>query len=213
MSLAETQAAAGLRTPIRHQLFIDGRFVDAARAYDAAVDRSQALPGLPISLDPTVCALSHKASALALDGSVTSAIQTFSDMGRFPSRAKQAFLQAGLLAEKSGDLIRAADLYSRTAATSPSPRTDDAAQLCRRALLRMQDAAALYFANQYQLRDALISSLEYGDAELEQPPSPALSINEPVSANTEPPPSSIPSNQPYLNIATYVTCVFFLFWC
>ena len=30
MNLADIQAAAGLRTPIRHQLFIDGRFVDAA---------------------------------------------------------------------------------------------------------------------------------------------------------------------------------------
>ncbi len=29
MSLADIQAAAGLTTPIRHQLFIDGRFVDA----------------------------------------------------------------------------------------------------------------------------------------------------------------------------------------
>jgi acyl-CoA reductase-like NAD-dependent aldehyde dehydrogenase len=30
MNLADIQAAAGLRTPIRHQLFIDGKFVDAA---------------------------------------------------------------------------------------------------------------------------------------------------------------------------------------
>ena len=30
MSLADVAAAAGLRSPIRHQLFIDGRFVDAA---------------------------------------------------------------------------------------------------------------------------------------------------------------------------------------
>ena len=29
MTLLDIQAAAGLRTPIRHQLFIDGRFVDA----------------------------------------------------------------------------------------------------------------------------------------------------------------------------------------
>ena len=29
MNLADQQAAAGLRTPIRHQLFIDGHFVDA----------------------------------------------------------------------------------------------------------------------------------------------------------------------------------------
>src|SRR5581483_7978715 len=58
----------------------DGRFVDAARAYDAAIDRSQALSGLPISLDPTVCALSHKARALDLDGSVASAIEAFTDL-------------------------------------------------------------------------------------------------------------------------------------
>ena len=29
MNLADIQTAAGLRSPIRHQLFIDGRFVDA----------------------------------------------------------------------------------------------------------------------------------------------------------------------------------------
>jgi len=29
MNLADIQAAAGLRTPIRNQLFIDGKFVDA----------------------------------------------------------------------------------------------------------------------------------------------------------------------------------------
>ena len=29
MNLADIQAAAGLRTPIRHQLFIDGQFVAA----------------------------------------------------------------------------------------------------------------------------------------------------------------------------------------
>ena len=29
MTLADIQQAAGLKTPIRHQLFIDGRFVDA----------------------------------------------------------------------------------------------------------------------------------------------------------------------------------------
>jgi len=51
------------------------------------------------------------------------------------------------------------------------------------------------------------NAFEYGDAALEQPPpSPTPSSDEPVSANTEPTPSTIPSNQPYLNIATYVSC-------
>jgi delta 1-pyrroline-5-carboxylate dehydrogenase len=35
MSLADIQAAAGLKTPIRHQLFIDGKFVDAASGMTA----------------------------------------------------------------------------------------------------------------------------------------------------------------------------------
>jgi len=142
----------------------DGHLIDAARAYDAAVDRSQAVSNLPDSFDPTVCALYHKAQALALGGSVTLCHRRLQRLGQIPSRAKQALLQAGLLAEKTGDLAKAADLYSGAAASSPSPRTDDAAQLCRRALLRLQDAAALYFASQYQLKDALTSALEQRDA-------------------------------------------------
>jgi len=97
---AQSLVSPAYRLLIADNFARDGHFADAARAYDAAVDRSQAVSSLPGSLDPTVCALSHKAHALALDGSVTSAIQTFSDLGRFPSRAKQAFLQAGLLAKK-----------------------------------------------------------------------------------------------------------------
>ena len=160
---AQSPVSPAYRLWIADNFARDGRLTDAARAYDAAVDRSQAVTNLPGSLDPTACALLHKAHALALEGSVSSAIQAFSDLGRFPSRSKQALLQAGLLAEKSGDLANAADLYSRIAASSPSPRTDDAAQLCRRALLRMQDAAAVYFASQYQLKDALTSALEHRD--------------------------------------------------
>ncbi len=141
----------------------DGHWTDAVRAYDATVDGSQALTGLPDLLDPTVCALYHKAQAQALGGNITAAIDAFIELGRFPSIAKQGVLQAGLLAEKSGDVARAAELYSRGAATVPSPKTDDASQLCRRALLRMQDAGALYFANQYLLKDALTAALEHGD--------------------------------------------------
>src|SRR5262245_47965956 len=90
----------------------EGRFIDAARAYDVAVDHSQNVRKIAESLDSTVSALYHKAQALALGGSATSAIDAFSQLGRFPSRAKDALLQAGLLAETSGDATRAADFYS-----------------------------------------------------------------------------------------------------
>jgi len=56
------------------------------------------------------------------------------------------------------------------------------------------------------------NAFEYGDAMLEQPlPSPMPSISEPVSANTEPTPSSILSNQPYLNIVTYASGIPLIF--
>jgi hypothetical protein len=159
----QAPVSPGYRLWIADNFARDGRFTDAARAYDATLERSQSLRDLANSLDPTVSALYHKAQALALAGNVTSAIDAFSELGKYPSHAKEAFLQAGLLAEKSGDTSRAAGLYSRAAANGPSRRTDDAAQLCRRALLRMQDAGALYFANVYVLRDALTSVLERGD--------------------------------------------------
>ncbi len=141
----------------------DGHFTDAAHAYDTAVDRSQALRNRADTLDPTAGALYHKAQALALGGSISSAIAAFTELGKLPAHANQAFLQAGLLAEKSGDPAAAAGFYARVAASTASRRADDAAQLCRRALLRMQDAAAIYFANQYLLMDALSAVLEHGD--------------------------------------------------
>ncbi|HEY3178136.1 MAG TPA: M23 family metallopeptidase [Casimicrobiaceae bacterium] len=141
----------------------DGHFTEAARAYDATVNRSQLVTNLPNSLDPTVSALYHKAQALALGGNLPSAIDAFSELGGYASTAKDAFLQAGLLAERSGDPARAADLYSRVAASAFSARTDDAAQMCRRALLRIRDAGTLYFASQYRLKDALTAVLENGD--------------------------------------------------
>jgi tetratricopeptide (TPR) repeat protein len=147
----------------------DGRFTEAALAYDAAVDRSQDLRDREATLDPTISALYHKAQALALGGSLHSAIQAFTGLEQFPSRAKDAFLQAGLLAERSGDSGRAADLYKRFAAQAPSPRTDDAAQLCRRALLRLKDEGTRYFVSQYELKDALTAALEHCNiAELER---------------------------------------------
>lgn len=159
----QSAVSPAYRLWVADNLARDGRFTNAAQAYDAAADRSQAATNLPAGLDPTVCALYHKAQALAHAGTVAAAIQAFIDLARFPSRTKEAFLQAGLLAEKNGDLARAADLYSTVAASVASPRTDDAAELCRRALLRMDNAAAVYFPSQYLLKDALTSALERRD--------------------------------------------------
>jgi betaine-aldehyde dehydrogenase len=63
MNLADIQAAAGLRTPIRHQLFIDGRFVDAEdgatlatlNPHDNSVIADVAMAG-PADIDKAVAA-------------------------------------------------------------------------------------------------------------------------------------------------------------
>jgi hypothetical protein len=141
----------------------DGRYADAARAYDAAVARAQVVRDLPDALDPTHGALYHKAQALALTGSASSAIQAFKDLKTVPTRAGAAYLQAGLLAEAHGDLQEAADLYATFAATTASARTDDPAEQSRRALERLKDASTRYFSTPYELMEALNSALTRRD--------------------------------------------------
>ena len=141
----------------------DGNFTAAVRAYDATVVRSETVHKGVDSFDPTANALFKKAQVLALGGSVASAIAAFGELERFPARKHDALWQAGVLAEKNGDTTRAGELYSRVAASAPSRRTDDPGQLCRRALLRLEDTSAQYFASPHLLQDALTAVLELRD--------------------------------------------------
>jgi betaine-aldehyde dehydrogenase len=88
--LADIQAAAGLRTPIRHQLFIDGRFVDAE-------DRATLATLNPH--DNSVIAEVAMAGRADIDKAVAAAQRAF------PAWARMAAADRGRILLKLADLI------------------------------------------------------------------------------------------------------------
>ena len=92
MTLADIAAAAGLRTPIRHQLFIDGRFVDAADGQTLATLNPH---------DNSVIAEVAMAGREDVDRAVTAAERAF------PAWARMAAADRGRILLKLADLIEA----------------------------------------------------------------------------------------------------------
>jgi acyl-CoA reductase-like NAD-dependent aldehyde dehydrogenase len=92
MSLADIQAAAGLCSPIRHQLFIDGRFVEA--------ESGQTLPTLNPH-DNSVIADVAMAGAADIDKAVAAARRAF------PAWARMAAADRGRILLRLADLIEA----------------------------------------------------------------------------------------------------------
>jgi betaine-aldehyde dehydrogenase len=92
MTLADIAAAAGLRTPIRHQLFIDGRFVDAADGQTLATLNPH---------DNSVIADVAMAGREDVDRAVAAAERAF------PAWARMAAADRGRILLKLADLIEA----------------------------------------------------------------------------------------------------------
>ena len=90
MSLADIQAAAGLRTPIRHQLFIDGRFVDAENGETLATLNPH---------DNSVIAEVAMAGKADVDKAVAAATKAF------PAWSRMAAAERGRILLKLADLI------------------------------------------------------------------------------------------------------------
>ena len=92
MNLADIQAAVGLRTPIRHQLFIDGRFVDAADGATLATLNPH---------DDTPIAEVAMAGRADVDAAV------FAAQRAFPAWSRLAAADRGRILLKLADLIEA----------------------------------------------------------------------------------------------------------
>jgi acyl-CoA reductase-like NAD-dependent aldehyde dehydrogenase len=92
MNLAEIQAAAGLRAPIRHQLYIGGRFVDAENGETLATLNPH---------DNSVIANVAMAGRSDVDKAVAAAQQAF------PAWARMAAADRGRILLKLADLIEA----------------------------------------------------------------------------------------------------------
>lgn len=140
-----------------------GRYVDAIRSFDAAVETAQGAPRLAAEVDATSCSLIHKAQAARLAGDRNTAVATYRELASVTGSGPDPLFQAGLVAEAGGDDDEAAGLYRRAQRDAPSSRTDDPAELARRALLRMQDASAVYFPTAGALAEVLTDALENRD--------------------------------------------------
>ena len=92
MNLADIQAAVGLRTPIRHQLFIDGRFVDAESGETQATLNPH---------DNSVIAEVAMAGHADVDKAVAAATKAF------PAWSRMAAADRGRILLRLADLIEA----------------------------------------------------------------------------------------------------------
>ena len=92
MSIADVASAAGLRTPIRHQLFIGGRFVDAQSAETLATLNPH---------DNTTIAEVAMAGKADIDAAVAAADRAF------PAWSRMAAADRGRILLKVADLVEA----------------------------------------------------------------------------------------------------------
>lgn len=157
--------APAYRLWIADNLAHDGRLAEALTAYDQTVESAFATHRTIADLDLIAGALYHKAQAAALLGDVSTAITAYTDLSRrTPSDADPLF-QAGLLAEAAGQTDQAADFYQQIARESPSKRTDDPAELARRALLRLDLPPTDFAPEAEHIMSALDQALQRGDAD------------------------------------------------
>lgn len=134
----QSPAAPAYRLWIADNLARDGRLADAVGAYDGVVECAQSATRMLDALDPSVGALFHKAQAAAQTGSRSTAIATYRELASLTPDDPEPLLLAGRLADEGGDDTQAADMYRDAAGTRSSRRTDDPAELARRALLRLE---------------------------------------------------------------------------
>jgi tetratricopeptide (TPR) repeat protein len=143
----------------------EGRYREALKAFDDAIDTAQSARRFFPQVDPIRCSLLHKAQAAALGGDAKVAIATYQELAKASAendRAESLF-QAGLAAELDGKDDQAAHLYDSIESKRPSSRTDDPYELARRARQRLQDPDATYLHGALVLADLLTQAIEKSD--------------------------------------------------
>lgn len=160
----QSPATPAYRLWMADNLVRDDRLADALAAYDATVKSAQSANRLIETIDPVTSALYHKAQAAALLGDTTAAIATYMDLHNHDSGNGDPLFQAGLLDEKRGQFDRAAEHYRGVARAEPSNRTDEPAELARRALLRLQQPESHFAPSMDTVAERIASALEHRDA-------------------------------------------------
>ncbi|MFN8061237.1 MAG: M23 family metallopeptidase [Vicinamibacterales bacterium] len=183
----ETQspAAPAYRLWMADNLVRDDRLADALIAYDSTVASAQSASRLVESIDFIGGALYHKAQAATLLGDDVTAIAAYQDLHIHDPGNSDAPFHAGLAEERRGQLARAGEHYRRGARATSSHRTDDASELARRALLRLQQPATRFASGADQVADHLVTALERRDVPaLQRTISPTHFAAGPVGGHT-----------------------------
>lgn len=159
----QSPAAPAYRLWMADNLVRDDRLAEALAAYDATVMSAQSASRLMETTDPVIGALYHKAQAAALLGDATTAIAAYRDLHNHDSGNADPLFQAGLLDEKQGQLDHAAEHYRHATRAAPSNRTDNPAELARRALLRLQQPASHFAPSADAVAERIATALEHRD--------------------------------------------------
>ena len=159
----QSPATPAYRLWMADNLVRDGQLAEALAAYDATVHSGQSASRLVEAVDPVVEALYHKAQAAALLGDATAATGAYRDLHTHSSGNIDSLFQAGLLHEKEGQTDRAAEHYRRAVRGAPSKRTDDPAELARRALLRLERPASHFAPSADVVAERIATALEHRD--------------------------------------------------
>lgn len=141
----------------------DGSIAEALDGYDASVLSAEATPRLIDDCDIAFCALHAKAQLAALAGQAELAINAYRDAARLKPGDGIGLLHAGMIAERSGRVDVAADLYRSVPITGAPHHGDDPNELARRALLRLDTPAAAFSADVQDVSAMLTAALERRD--------------------------------------------------
>jgi murein DD-endopeptidase MepM/ murein hydrolase activator NlpD/tetratricopeptide (TPR) repeat protein len=162
---SQSPTAPVFRLWLADNLASDGNYLDAIKAYDHCVKACQSVKPFLSNVDLISGSLTHKAQALDLIGDHQAAIETYHDLRSHNPSDKIASLQMGIIAERMGKHELAIESYNRIAASTYSLRTDDPAQLAKRALDRLNTRDIYYYKTATDLADMLSRALEDRDTQ------------------------------------------------
>lgn len=160
----ESPAATAFHMWIADNFLRDGDYAEAIEAYDLTINSAAVAPRLLDDHNPILGALHHKARSAVLIGDPALAIKTYEELAKYDSTDSGSLFQAGLIAEQSGDFGQAATFYRRAGKQSKLNRTDNPAELARRALARLESPPSAFASDARQVADYLTSALERRDA-------------------------------------------------
>ena len=159
----QASPAPAYRLWMADNLSIDGNYTEAIGIYDDCVRACESASPLTATQDLVTGALMHKAQALHLSGDLRGALAAYVDLiGQRPAK-KIAVFEAGMIAERLNDHTSAYEYYGRIASEELTAKTDDPAQLARRAMERLSIKEVGYCRSATKLADQLTVALERGD--------------------------------------------------